>query len=639
MSMRRAAVVAALLGLMLAPTAAGATAPPAQVYDEQGRLVETPFAPVALKPNLSEAKAVASLLAAPKVKSWVGRYPSASLVKRATFDKQYRNWDVKIWSGAAGQIASGRVDDFTGVVTEAWTGPQVAWKMARGGPGSFGGDKINSYGVWLGFCALFLLGLADLRRPLSLRNLDLLALLSFSVSLWYFNHGRIFASVPLVYPGLAYLLGRTVWIGLRGRPPRASRPIWPVWLLAAATVFVAGFRVGLNVRESNVIDVGYAGVIGAQRIVSGQSPYGHFPVEGSRKPCGPADSEGEIRERIQANGRCESANERGDTYGPVAYLSYVPGYALFGWEGKWDDLPASHFTAIAFDLLCLVGLGLIGRRFGGNRLGVTLAFAWAAYPITQYVSNTNTNDSIMPAFLIWGFWLCTSSWARGVFLGLAGWTKFAALVVAPLWATYPEVRWSLTRKTVLRFVAGLALATVASFWVLLLEPNPLHAARVFWDRTVPTQVNRESPFSIWDWRQYHAGLPDLLWLQRVLEGLLVVGAAVVAIVPRRKTPLQLAALTGALLIGFELVLTHWFYLYLPWFFGFVAYVVLAAEPVQAPVEARERGGREGSRLGDRIEPVPETVPCERPRGRRRLSLSGRGSPRVSRSRCLSARGP
>ena len=88
-------------------------------------------------------------------------------------------------------------------------------------------------------------------------------------------------------------------------------------------------------------------------------------------------------------------------------------------------------------------------------------------------------------------------------------------------------------------------------------------------------MNRHSPFSLWDWRQYHAGLPDLAWLQKVLQALLLVGAAVVAFLPRRKSPLQLAALTGALLIGFELVLTHWFYLYLPWFFGFVAYAVLA----------------------------------------------------------------
>ena len=42
-----------------------------------------------------------------------------------------------------------------------------------------------------------------------------------------------------------------------------------------------------------------------------------------------------------------------------------------------------------------------------------------------------------------------------------------------------------------------------------------------------------------------------------------------------------------MLIGFELVLTHWFYLYLPWFFPFVAIALLAprarerAEPVAA----------------------------------------------------------
>jgi hypothetical protein len=367
-----------------------------------------------------------------------------------------------------------------------------------------------------------------------------------------------------------------------------------VWLLAAATVFLCGFKVGLNVRDSNVIDVGFAGPIGAQRIAHGQSPYGNFPIEGSLKPCGPADRNGEIRERIQTNGRCEAANPNGDTYGPMAYLAYLPGYAIFGWSGKWDDLPASHFTSIVFDLLCLVGLALAGRRFGGNRLGVTLAFAWAAYPFTQYASNSNTNDAIMPAFLIWGFWLCTSPWARGVFAAFAGWTKFAALLVVPLWATYPEFRRS--RRTALLFAAAFALGTAACFWVLLLEPSPFHAAREFWDRTIASQVDRRSPFSLWDWRQYHAGLPDLHWLQRVLETLLVIGAVAVAFLPRRKSPLQLAALTGAILIGFELVLTHWFYLYLPWFFAFAAYAVLAAEPARETAKVTVRDEHEQREL-------------------------------------------
>jgi hypothetical protein len=133
------------------------------------------------------------------------------------------------------------------------------------------------------------------------------------------------------------------------------------------------------------------------------------------------------------------------------------------------------------------------------------------------------------------------------------------------------------------------VATVAAFSILLLEPHPIHAADVFWTRTLKTQINRESPFSLWDWRQYHAsGLPNLHVVQRVLEVLLVVAAVAFAFVPRRKSPLQLAALTGVLLIGFELVLTHWFYLYIPWFFPFVAFALLTpggrrdAEPELVP---------------------------------------------------------
>ena len=57
-----------------------------------------------------------------------------------------------------------------------------------------------------------------------------------------------------------------------------------------------------------MIDVGYAGVIGADRILDGQAPYGHMPVETAGRACGPADSDGAIRDRIQTNGRCEAAN-------------------------------------------------------------------------------------------------------------------------------------------------------------------------------------------------------------------------------------------------------------------------------------------------------------------------------------------
>jgi hypothetical protein len=561
---RLAAVAALALALVPVAHAGTTTSVPNPVT------TTTPLAQT--QPRTTKKQAIALFLANDKVADWLKRYPPKP-VTDATFKQGI--WTVNVWSGKAGEIATGTVDDGTGAVIDAWTGPQVAWKMGRGYKGAFGGEKINSYPVWLGLCAIFLLGLIDWRRLLSVRNADLIALLSFSVSLWFFNRGDIFTAMPLVYPPLLWLLLRCVWIARTDRPSRGAA-VWPVWVLGAATVFLAGFKVGLNWRASNVIDVGYSGVIGADRIMHGQSPYGHFPVEDSRPPCGPADSEGEIRDRIQTNGICENANPLGDTYGPMSYIAYIPGYEIFGWSHKWDKLPAVHFTSILFDLLAMVGLAVVGRRFGGPRLAASAAFAWAAWPFTQYASSSNTNDAIAPALLVWGFAFLTSNTGRGFFVALSGWTKFASLLVLPLWSGYPEAR---RPKTIAKTLLGFALGSAAVFWVLLLEPSPLHAARVFYDRTVSFQIGRASPFSIWDWGQYHAkGLPDLHLVQRVLQVLLVVGALALAWFPRYRSPLRMAALTGAVLIGFEMVLTHWFYLYLPWFFPFVALALVAPLP-------------------------------------------------------------
>jgi hypothetical protein len=173
----------------------------------------------------------------------------------------------------------------------------------------------------------------------------------------------------------------------------------------------------------------------------------------------------------------------------------------------------------------------------------------------------------MPAVLVWGFWLASSPVARGAACALAGWTKFATLIVAPLWLTY---RTRLRPKQLLGFAAAFIVATAAAFSILLLDPSLTDAAHRFWDRTLAFQLDRDSPFSIWDWGQYHAaGIPDLASLQTVVQVCVIVLAGVAAVVPRDKHPLELAALTAALLLSFELALTHWSYLYLPWVLPFV----------------------------------------------------------------------
>jgi hypothetical protein len=121
-----------------------------------------------------------------------GSYPGV-------FTKGPTRWQVSYYSRdkPPKEIAQVIVDDPTGAVVEQYTGYKVAWTMARGYSGAFG-RKVNSPWVWLPLCALFLGPFARWRRPLSVRNLDLVVLLAFSVSLAYFNDAQIGLSVPIV---------------------------------------------------------------------------------------------------------------------------------------------------------------------------------------------------------------------------------------------------------------------------------------------------------------------------------------------------------------------------------------------------------------------------------------------------------
>ena len=342
-------------------------------------------------------------------------------------------------------------------MTEAWTGPQVAWTMARGYPGAFG-RKVNSPFVWIALTLLFIAPFVDPRRLLRMRHLDLAVLMAFGISVAFFNDANIDVSVPLAYPLMLYLLGRMLWIGLRrSRRRDPLRLLIPAPWLVVGLLFLVGFRIGLNVADSNVIDVGYAGVIGADRLADGDKLWGAFPKD----------------------------NEHGDTYGPVTYAAYVPFEQVLPWSGRWDDLPAAHAAAITFDLLCLGLLFLIGRRMRGPTLGLALAYAWAANPFTLYALDCNVNDALVAALVLGAIAAASSPAGRGALIALAGMAKFAPLALAPLFATQS--------RGVLRFVLGGAIALVPCL-LLVLGYGGLHE---FYDRTLAFQASRGSPFSVW----------------------------------------------------------------------------------------------------------------------------------------------
>ncbi|HEY4779674.1 MAG TPA: glycosyltransferase 87 family protein, partial [Solirubrobacterales bacterium] len=478
-------------------------------------------------------------------------------------------WEVAYFT-AGEEVALVIVDPHSGEVKESWTGYQVAWKMARGYSGAFG-HKLDAPYVFLPLCAIFLLGLVDWRRLWRVANLDLLVLLGFGVSHFFFNRAEIGVSVPLQYPVLLYLLGRALWIGFRGRG-EGLRPVWPVaWMLVAA-LFLMGFRVGLNVADSGAIDVGYASVVGADRTVHGEPIYDNFPADVSQ----------------------------GDTYGPVNYYAYVPSDLIWPWSGSWDDLPAAHGAAVAFDLLTFGFLLLLGIRIrpgpAGRRLAAILAFGWAAYPYTAFTLESNSNDTLVAMLLLATLLVLARPIARGALVSLATFAKFAPALLAPMLLTYkpnPEERPGSTEEGVrerrssprpqdpllgrpaLLFAGAFLLVSV----IVMLRPAIDPGLKTFYERTIAYQAGRDSPFSIW------GQVPSL---EPLRVAILVATAALslfLAFRPKRKSMVQVAALGAALLIALQLTLHHWFYLYIVWFYP----LLLVAMALVTKAEAEEPG--------------------------------------------------
>jgi Glycosyltransferase family 87 len=533
----RAALLALAILLALAPGAAAQELTSPALYD---------VAPPGFRHTPADVmKAVATL---PEVRR--ARRGHADTYGRVYYRSRANGlWQVSFYAppasghGRSKELSETIFDDRSGRVFESWTGPQVEWTMARGTAGAFG-RVANALWVWLPLCALFVLPFA--RPPWRLLHLDLAVLLAFSVSYAFFGAARIDVSVPLVYPLLGYLLARMLGIAsarARGREPPPLRLTVPVRALGIAAVFILGVRAGLNVVGSNVIDVGYASVIGADHFGAGQPVYGHFPAD----------------------------NDRGDTYGPVLYYAYVPFEALLPWSGTWDDLPAAHAAAVAFDLLTAAGLWLLGRRLRGPDLGALLAYVWATFPFTLLVSNSNTNDGLVALLVTAAMLVLGRPVARGAVVAAAALTKFAPIVLAPLFATYGTPPRRALALTAAGFagLAALALAPVAF-------GDGLHT---FYDRTLGFQADRGSPFSVW-------GLYDLPGRTVALAAALLL-AVVVAFVPRRRDPVTVAALGAATLIALQLALEHWFYLYLVWFLPLSFVALLAGRRIDSIDSARE----------------------------------------------------
>jgi Glycosyltransferase family 87 len=575
-----AAVAVSLFGA-LAPVA-GAQPPSVPGSTEPGIEISRPLPARPGGFELGAREAIRIANPDPKVQETRRRWGKLAVAAEAELPS---TWKIS-YLAEGEERAQVLVDDPTATVRESWTGYQVAWQMARGYEGSFG-HLLNAAYVWIPLSALFFLGLFDFRRPRRIVHLDLLVLLSFSFSHIVFNDANIGVSVPLTYPPLVYLLARMLWVGFRG-PGDGLRPSAPIAWLAIAACFLIGFRIALNVADSGVIDVGYSGVIGADRVVHGEALYGEdaFPDD----------------------------NPFGDTYGPLNYYFYVPFELVFPWSGEWDSLPAGHAAALFFDLLTVALLFLLGRRLRtgrrGTDLGVILAFAWAAYPYTAYTLQANANDTLVAALVVGALLVIGSPPVRGAMAALAGLTKLAPLALIPLLAAGPRAGLASTDpetgerplsrprvRALALFALGLAGVGTLVLLQTLLDPG----LPTFFERTIENQVARDSPFSIW------GQVPSLDWAQVTVQIAAAALAALVGFLPRRRTLTQIAALAASVLIAVQLTADHWFYLYIVWFLP----AMLAASAGRPPAIGDEAGAVVSPRAATAVTETRHPVPSGR----------------------------
>jgi hypothetical protein len=446
------------------------------------------------------------------------------------------------------------------------------------------------YGDWIAYIpgvlvllsALFVLvtAVAPLRR---IRNLDVVMALTLVAPVLLLAHRYVGGSVIAALPGLLYLVARCGWTAFSGPHPAApSVPVLelltPQWdihrrvrVLRLLLVLLGLILLVVTVSSYNAVDVVYAVMEGATKIVGGVLPYGHLP--------------GDVI--------------HGDTYPLLSYLLYVPLAGASPVQSSWDSVDlALGLSVVAALVVAWVIYRVVsaGDRSGDERIsadrelaGLQSAVAWLAFPPVLIIASTGTSDVVLGAMVALAVLLWRRPGVSTALLAAAAWFKLAPLALVPVRLA------PLRGRGLARALAGIAVVTVPMLAILFALGGPggleamLHA--------ISFQFSRGSPQSVWS----ALGIPG--W-QPLGEGtvLALIAAGVVRL--RRDSDLaedrrRMAALTAAILVGLQLAANYWAFLYLVWVFPLLTLSVLGeqvgtAVPDEAgvalrPAEARPVG--------------------------------------------------
>ena len=421
------------------------------------------------------------------------------------------------------------------------------------------------YGNWVAYEPVVLIGLSLLfvlmgavtpwRR---LRNLDVIAALAFLPAVLLFQHRYLSASMLAAAPPMIYLLLRCGLVAFgpesRAEPARpllsaltpgldpARRVKWLRWLfVVAAIVFVM-----VGVGSPDAVDVLYAAMEGATRLIHGVLPYGHLPP-------------GVIH---------------GDTYPILTYLLYTPLALVAPVNTTWDSVTGGLALAVLAALVAAaaVFLTVSGRNRRGSRrppeveeAGLRAALAWLAFPPLLITVSTGTTVPLLAAMLAFAVLVWRRPALCSALLAAAGWFKFAPFVLVPVRLA------PLRGRRLIYALASIAVVSLPLLGLLVaLGGTGGPAAMV---HSMSYQFTRGSMQSVWG----ALGIPGA---QPFGQGC-VLGLIAASVVWLRRHPhhaadrRRMAALSAAILIGLQLSADYWAFLYLAWAMPLIGCSVLA----------------------------------------------------------------
>ncbi|MGZ4203045.1 MAG: glycosyltransferase 87 family protein [Thermoleophilaceae bacterium] len=391
------------------------------------------------------------------------------------------------------------------------------------------GSKLSDSPWLLAALALCFL-LATATAPLlSLRNLDVLALLAFLVPIVAADHQLFALSVLSGYPPLAYLCARCAWRAARGAGPPAT-PLLdllprPGRTTAYAIAAVAILLVVVATTSPGAIDVGFASSAGATLLLHGTLPYGHMP----------------------------SDVLHGDTYPLLNYLLYLPAAAIAPVRDGFDDTSGALLIGLAGALVTAAAL---------RRAGARTVLAWLSFPPLVIAVAAGTNDILLAAAIAIALAVASRPGRAALALAAGAWIKLAPLALLPLWLARTRGKPLLRAIGAAAALSAVLCAELAFFGGSDAFPRMLHA--------LSFQLERGTLQSAW-------ALLGIGPLQAVVQALALAGIAFAAVNARRlaSDPARLAAATGAVLAALQLSASNWTYLYLLWLFPPVAVALLA----------------------------------------------------------------